>query len=316
MRIRFPWTPVGTIASVLALALAAWLGYTSGTLGSPKLEFGFGAIKGISGGDLRNAGLKDDGPVTYLVMTSNATKAGSHAAFMIPFYLRNQSSRAVRDVVVRLSYPARVAVTFDKITLVDPPGEARLNPEYTKLRTVKTSAEVGATEFQIPVLRPGEAVTLGDMFLLGDPARSADSSTKGTNVKLLGFPERLREQIDLQDIVKVRAFAASSEAGPYTADLTVVWTRGSHGAESIEALGDRITNAAWGPYRLKPGTYFKWPWESKLYKREFFEFLHVPLSKGAVDSGGSLYVQDIERTRMAAFSSSMPPWDYWGPVGP
>ena len=146
MRFKFTWTAIGTITSVLALSLAAWLGYTSGTLASPKLEFGFGVVKGRSGGDLRNAGLPKDGPVTYLVMTTEL-KDASAAVFMIPFYVAKLSSRALHDVVVRLDYPVRVAVEFDNVKLLNPPGEARINPEYTKLRTVKTSGAIATTEF-------------------------------------------------------------------------------------------------------------------------------------------------------------------------
>lgn len=311
MRITFTWTSAGTIASLLALALAGWLAFTSGTLSAPKLEFGFGFVKGKSGGDLRNAGLKKNGPVKYLVMATEHQDAHV-AVFIIPFYVANESSRAQHDVLVRFTYPTRAAVAFEKVTLIDPSGEARLDAEYLKLRTVNTSGTTATTEFRIPVLRPGEGVILGDIFMLGNPELSTRPPTKGKSINLLPFPDRLSEQVDLRDILRVQAFAASAEAGPYTANLTVIWTLSSPDEQAIEALGDRITNAAWGPYRLKPGLYFKWPWDPDLSQTEFFEFILGHLDKGVTDLGTQIYVQRFEETDMVAFSSSMPPWDYWG----
>jgi hypothetical protein len=314
MRLKPSWTSIGTVSGVLTLVVAVWVAYTTGTFSAPKLEFGFGASRGWSGGDLRKAGLSKDGPVTYLVLTSES-KDVSRAAFMLPFYVSNKSSRALHDVVVRFTYPTRAIATFDTMRLIDPPGEFRINPEYTKLRTVKEAGSNVTTEFQIPVIRPGEGMILGDMLILGDPSLMSTPVQREANVRLLTFPERLREQTHLLDLLRVSAFASAAEAGPYTAGLTVVWARTSSSKDAVAALGDRISSAAWGPHRPKPGTYFKWPWDPKLSQTEFFEFLQAPLLRGVLESGEIMYVQRVSETGMIAFSTSMPPWDYWGPIG-
>jgi len=306
---------LGVAVGAVSLAVFIFMVLRKRELSRPALEFRYGLSRGYEMDDIsaRKKRLLKKLPTTSLLFAVGS-KPKRDQILAIPFLLRNTGKLPIRNVVLRLQYPADYFVDDEKIV----GSEGTVTISKTALRQERNTQVLGSrahVDIPLGLIRPDESIVTSDWLCFPSHLRKQTQHIQRLWLNS-DIPAAVWDLDRLVALCTLHVQLLSEDLPGYERKCRVILLDAST-LDEIREQASLLVRAFWNGKFPTPGVYWipKLPrflsrhlWPNELIRFELAELVDPQLRQIRDPSGRKLLFELPWESARMPLKFGMPPW--------